>query len=78
MQVLKLKEQLSEAEKDIQRLLERADKVSSSDSPSSSQSMEAVNPSFLGDLRTETYDDDVFYMHQTHYYINGMDEWVFM
>ncbi|XP_028775618.1 homeobox-leucine zipper protein ATHB-40 [Neltuma alba] len=76
-EVLKLKEQLSEAEKDIQRLLERVDRVSSSNSPTSSQSMEAVNPSFLGDLRVEPYDDDVFYMPQTHY-INGMDEWIYI
>ncbi|XP_054825473.1 homeobox-leucine zipper protein ATHB-40 isoform X2 [Prosopis cineraria] len=76
-EVLKLKEQLSEAERDIQRLQERVERVSSSNSPSSSQSMEAVNPPFLGDLSVEAYDDGVFYMPQTHY-ISGMDEWMFM
>ncbi|KAI9089138.1 hypothetical protein K1719_029417 [Acacia pycnantha] len=76
-EVLKLKEHLSEAEKDIQRLLERVDRVSISNSPSSSQSVEAVNPTFLGDLRVEAYEDDVFYMQPTHY-INGMDdEWMY-
>ena len=67
--MLKLKEQLSEAEKEIQRLLERGERVSTN-SPSSSQSMEAVvDPPFLGEYGVEgSYDDDVFY-------INGM-EWV--
>ncbi|KAF7828825.1 homeobox-leucine zipper protein ATHB-40 [Senna tora] len=70
-EVLKLKEQLSEAEKEIQGLLERADRASSSNSPSSSQSMEAVDPPFLGEFGVEPYDDHVFY-------INGMDEWIYI
>ena len=53
--------------------MERVDRVSSN-SPSSSQSMEAVDPPFLGEYCVEGYDDDVFYMPETHY-INSMD-WV--
>ncbi|XP_027362205.1 homeobox-leucine zipper protein ATHB-40 [Abrus precatorius] len=79
-EVLKLKDQLSEAEKEIQRLLERADRVpsnsssTSSQSQSQSQSMEAVDPPFLGEFGVDGYDDDVFYVPETHY-INGM-EWI--
>nr|UZQ19728.1 homeobox-leucine zipper protein ATHB-40-2 [Gleditsia microphylla] len=71
-EVLKLKEQLRESEKEIQGLLER---VSSNSPSTSSQSMEAVDPPFLGEFRVEGYDDDVFYMPET--YINGMD-WIYM
>ncbi|KAJ1419055.1 Homeobox-like domain superfamily [Sesbania bispinosa] len=75
-EVLKLKEQLSEAEKEIQRLLERGGDVvpSNSCSSSQSQSMEAVDPPFLGEFGVDGYDDDVFYVPETHY-INGM-EWI--
>ncbi|CAL0331849.1 unnamed protein product [Lupinus luteus] len=75
-EVLKLKEQLSEAEKEIQ-ILKHTDRVSSN-SPSSSQqsqSMEAVvDPPFFGEFQVDGYDDDVFYVPETHY-INGM-EWI--
>ncbi|KAK7262836.1 hypothetical protein RJT34_30417 [Clitoria ternatea] len=71
-QVLKLEEQLLEAKKEIQRLLERADSSSSSQSQ---PILEDVNPQFLGEFRMEEYDDsDVFYIPET-YYINGM-EWI--
>ncbi|TKY70354.1 Homeobox-leucine zipper protein ATHB-40 [Spatholobus suberectus] len=74
-EVLKLKEQLSEAEKEIQRLLESADRVpSNSSSSSQSQSMEAVDPPFFGDFGVDGYDDDVYYVPETHY-MNGM-EWI--
>ncbi|XP_075482342.1 homeobox-leucine zipper protein ATHB-40-like [Primulina tabacum] len=50
-QLLKLKEQLQEAEKEIQRLSERGDGFSSN-SPCSSFSIDAVNdPPFLGDFQ---------------------------
>nr|UZQ19725.1 homeobox-leucine zipper protein ATHB-40-1 [Gleditsia microphylla] len=54
-EVLKLKEKLSEAKKEIQRLQERGDRVSSN-SCSSSQSMEDVEPQFLGDIGVAGYD----------------------
>lgn len=72
MQVLKLKEQLIDAEKDIQRLSERVDGLSSN-SPSSSMSMEAMqDPPFLGEFGVEY--GDVFYVPENNY-INGM-EWM--
>ncbi|KAG5069808.1 hypothetical protein JHK85_002185 [Glycine max] len=74
-EVLKLKEQLSEAEKEIQRLLESAERVpSNSSSSSQSQSMEAVDPPFFGEFGVDGYEDDVFYVPEIHY-INGM-EWI--
>ncbi|KAH0971285.1 hypothetical protein GBA52_023441 [Prunus armeniaca] len=72
-EMLKLKEQLSEAEKEIQRLSERVDHGGSSNSPSSSLSMDAIDPPFLGEFGVEEY-DDVFYMPQNNY-IHGM-EWM--
>ncbi|XP_071912776.1 homeobox-leucine zipper protein ATHB-40-like [Coffea arabica] len=71
-EVLKLKEQVSEAEKEIQRLLERSDGVSSN-SPSSSFSMEAIEPPFLGEFGMEGF-ENVFYVPETNY-VNGL-EWV--
>ncbi|KAJ9170830.1 hypothetical protein P3X46_018904 [Hevea brasiliensis] len=70
-EVLKLKEQLSEAEKEIQRLTERVDGVSSNSS-SSTLSMEAMDTPFLGEFGMEGY-GDIFYMPETNY-IHGM-EW---
>lgn len=80
LQVLKLKDQLSEAEKEIQRLLESAERVpsnssSSSQSQSQSQSMEAVDPPFFGVFGVDGYDDDVFYGPETHC-INNALEWI--
>ncbi|XP_062010866.1 homeobox-leucine zipper protein ATHB-40 [Rosa rugosa] len=70
----KLKEQLSEAEKEIHRLSERAEGGGLSNSPSSSLSMEAnIDPPFFGEFGVEEY-DGVFYMPQNNY-INGM-EWM--
>ncbi|KAM1156431.1 hypothetical protein FF1_027159 [Malus domestica] len=69
----KLKDQLSEAEMEIQRLSERVDHGGPSNSPSSSFSMEAIDPPFLGEFGVEEY-DDVFYMPQNNY-IPGM-EWM--
>ncbi|KAK7406651.1 hypothetical protein VNO78_08280 [Psophocarpus tetragonolobus] len=73
-QVLKLKEQLSEAEKEIQRLLESGDRVPSNSSSSpQSQSMEAVDPPFFGEFGVDGY-DDVLYVPETHYmeWINNL------
>ncbi|OIT35168.1 PREDICTED: homeobox-leucine zipper protein ATHB-40-like [Nicotiana attenuata] len=76
-EVLKLKEQLSEAENEIQRLLmERCDGVNSSNSPTtSSLSMEAANMEtpFLGDFGMEGF-DNTFYVPQNTY-SQGL-EWV--
>ncbi|KOM43940.1 hypothetical protein LR48_Vigan05g154500 [Vigna angularis] len=77
--VLKLKDQLSEAEKEIQRLLESGDRVpsnscSSSQSQSESQSMEAMDPPFFMVFEVDGYDDDVFYGPETHC-MNAL-EWI--
>ncbi|XVE87266.1 hypothetical protein DITRI_Ditri18aG0103000 [Diplodiscus trichospermus] len=71
-EVLKLKEKLRETEKEIQRLTERVDGVSSN-SPSSSLSVEAIDPPFLGEFGVEGY-EDVFYAPENSY-IHGM-EWM--
>ncbi|XWS45377.1 hypothetical protein CRYUN_Cryun15aG0131700 [Craigia yunnanensis] len=71
-EVLKLKEQLCEAEKEIQRLAERVDGVSSN-SPSSSLSMEAMDTPFLGEFGVEGY-ENVFYIGENSY-THGM-EWM--
>ncbi|XP_061357237.1 homeobox-leucine zipper protein ATHB-40-like [Gastrolobium bilobum] len=75
-EVLKLEEQLLEAKKEIQRLLDCANRApSNSFSSSQTQSKEAVNPPFLGEFRVEEYDDgDMFYIPEIPY-INGM-EWI--
>ena len=36
--------------------------------------MEAVDPPFFGDFGVDGYDDDVYYVPESHY-INGM-EWI--
>ncbi|XP_022855804.1 homeobox-leucine zipper protein ATHB-40-like [Olea europaea var. sylvestris] len=72
-EVLTLKEQVSEAEKEIQRLLERGDGFSSINSPSSSFSMELLEPTFLGGFGMEGL-ENVLYVPQNDY-INGL-EWV--
>ncbi|CAK7339534.1 unnamed protein product [Dovyalis caffra] len=72
-EVLKLKGQLSEAEKEIQRLSsDRVDGVSTN-SPSSSLSM-ARDPPFLGEFAMEGY-EDAFYIPPENSYIPGM-EWI--
>ncbi|KAK3413966.1 hypothetical protein EUGRSUZ_I02464 [Eucalyptus grandis] len=70
-EVLKLKDQLIESEKEIQRLLERADgPAASSNSPSSSMSMDAsMDRRFPGEFAYE----DVFYMQENVYNVYGMD-----
>ncbi|KAJ7944330.1 Homeobox leucine zipper protein [Quillaja saponaria] len=75
-EVLKLKGQISEAEKELQRLAEPVDGVSSNSPTSSiSHSVGAVNPPFLGEFGVDVYDDDVFYMAEPTYNVNGM-EWM--
>ncbi|XP_010244326.1 PREDICTED: homeobox-leucine zipper protein ATHB-40-like [Nelumbo nucifera] len=69
-EVLKLKDQLSEAEKGIKRLLERSDGVSSG-SPSSSFSIDTDQP-FLGEFGDQGF-ENLFYMPEN--YVQGM-EWV--
>ncbi|MFS8016518.1 putative transcription factor homeobox-WOX family [Helianthus anomalus] len=69
-EVLKLKEQLSEAEKEINRLAERLDGTSST-SPSSSFSMEAMEPPFFDGFGMEGL-ENVFCV-QDNNYIHGFD-----
>ncbi|KAI3712916.1 hypothetical protein L1987_71485 [Smallanthus sonchifolius] len=71
-EVLKLKEQLSEAEKEINRLVERSDGISST-SPSSSFSMEAIEPPFFGGFGMEGF-EDAFNL-QENSYIHGALDW---
>ncbi|KAF8405180.1 hypothetical protein HHK36_010080 [Tetracentron sinense] len=63
-EVLKLKEQLSEAEKEIQRLSERSDGISNG-SPSSSLSMD-VDTRFLGEFGVEGF-ENVCYIPENSY-----------
>ncbi|OAY33933.1 homeobox-leucine zipper protein ATHB-40 [Manihot esculenta] len=67
-EVLKLKEKLLEAEKEIQRLTEKIDGVSSN----SCSSTLSMNTPFLGEFGMEGI-GDIFYMSETNY-IHGM-EW---
>ncbi|XP_071693908.1 homeobox-leucine zipper protein ATHB-40-like [Rutidosis leptorrhynchoides] len=69
-EVLKLKERLSEAEKEMNKLVERSDGISST-SPSSSFSMEAMEPPFLGGFGMEGL-EKVFYLPENNY-IQGFD-----
>jgi len=70
--MLKLIEQLSEAEKEIQRLREPN---SSSSTSSISQSMEVVDPQLHDEFElNHIYYDDVFFMSDATYYFNGQ-EW---
>ncbi|XP_022943109.1 homeobox-leucine zipper protein ATHB-40-like [Cucurbita moschata] len=73
-QILKLKEQLSEAEKEKERLImgERGDGPLSSSSPSPSMSMDAVDPTGLGEFGASF--EDVFYYMPENSCIYGM-EW---
>ncbi|CAK9137199.1 unnamed protein product [Ilex paraguariensis] len=71
--LLKLKEQLSEAQGEIQKLLERCDGVSSN-SPSSSFSMEVMEPPFLGEFGMEGL-ENVPYVTENNY-IHGLMEWL--
>ncbi|XVF17854.1 hypothetical protein REPUB_Repub10bG0160800 [Reevesia pubescens] len=74
-EVLKLKEQLCQAEKEIQRVGERVDRVSSNSPSSSVLSMETKDPPFLGEFGSvEGYDEDVFYIGENSY-MNGI-EWM--
>ncbi|XP_073063840.1 homeobox-leucine zipper protein ATHB-40-like [Primulina eburnea] len=61
-ELLKLKEQLNDAEKEIQRL--------STNSPTSSFSMEAMDPSYLGEFGTHGL-ESVFYL-PTNDFVPGM------
>ncbi|KAI3462511.1 hypothetical protein Pfo_019174 [Paulownia fortunei] len=70
-ELLKLKDQLHEAEKEIQRLSERSDGFTSN-SPSSSLSMDAMEPLFLGEFGMEGL-GNVFYAPENNY-VHGL-EW---
>lgn len=70
--MLKLREQLSEAEKEIQRLREPN---SSSSTASISQSMEVVDPQFHDEFEVNHIYNDVFFMSDATYYFNGQ-EWI--
>lgn len=74
LQVLKLKEQLSEAEKEIQRLSQRNETVPSN-STSSSPSVETIGhrQPFLGEFEMDEYGD--VFNTQAFYYAQGID-WI--
>ncbi|CAK9138772.1 unnamed protein product [Ilex paraguariensis] len=71
-EVLKLKEQLSEADGKIQRLLERCNGVSSN-IPCPLFSMNAMEPPFLGEFGMQGL-ENVFYVPENNY-IHGLTEW---
>ncbi|XP_043712508.1 homeobox-leucine zipper protein ATHB-40-like [Telopea speciosissima] len=71
-EVLKLKENMSEQEKEIRRLSERCDGVSSGSPASSCFSMDA-DPQFLGGFGVDGF-ENLFYAPETSY-VHGM-EWV--
>jgi len=73
-EVLKLKEQLSEAEKEIQRLSQRNETVPSN-STSSSPSVETIGhrQPFLGEFEMDEYGD--VFNTQAFYYAQGID-WI--
>lgn len=62
------------AENEIQRLTERVDGVSSNSTTSSSMTMEAMDPPFLGEFGVEGY-EDVPYIGGNSY-IQGMEYWM--
>ncbi|PIN12105.1 hypothetical protein CDL12_15289 [Handroanthus impetiginosus] len=70
-ELLKLKEQLHEAKKEIQRLSERWDGIMSN-SPSSCLSMETMEPPFLGEFEIGGL-ENFFYPPETNY-VHGF-EW---
>ncbi|KAE8665927.1 Homeobox-leucine zipper protein ATHB-21 [Hibiscus syriacus] len=70
-EVIKLKEKLCEAEKEIQRLRERVD-GGASNSPISSLTMEAMDTHLLGEFGGY---EEAFYMADNSYNIPGM-EWM--
>lgn len=73
-EVMKLKEQLLEAEREIQRLAERADGVLSNNTPNlSTFSADVVDPPFLCEFGV--VEDDVLYMPGNYGYVNGL-EWI--
>ncbi|XP_057482687.1 homeobox-leucine zipper protein ATHB-40-like isoform X2 [Actinidia eriantha] len=72
-EVLKLKERLSDTEKEVQRMLEKCDGISSN-SPSSPFSMEAMGPPFIGEFGMEGF-ENIFYAPENNYIYHGMD-WV--
>ncbi|KAG8373711.1 hypothetical protein BUALT_Bualt11G0053100 [Buddleja alternifolia] len=71
-ELLKLKEQLHEAEKEIQKLSERLDGFSSN-SPRSSFSLEPMEPLFLGEFGMDGL-ENVLYVQDQNNYVNGL-EW---
>lgn len=75
-QLLQLKEQLYDAEREIQRLAERVERGSSNSPISSSVSVEANETPFFGDYNVGDDGDDynLFYPVPENTYIDGV-EW---
>ena len=73
LQVLKLKERLSDTENEVKRMLEKCDGISSN-SPSSSFSVEAMGPPFIGEFGMEGF-ENIFHVPENGYINHGMD-WV--
>ncbi|KAK1373499.1 homeobox-leucine zipper protein ATHB-40 [Heracleum sosnowskyi] len=72
-QVLKLKEQLSEKEKEKQKLLEKISRASSN-IPSSSISAGVTEPPFLGEFPMEGL-ESMFCLTENNYEAHGIDYW---
>ncbi|CBI17561.3 hypothetical protein VitviT2T_005479 [Vitis vinifera] len=75
-EVLTLKEQLSDAEKEIRRLSERSDGVSSNSPTSSLSNAVDVDPPFFGEFGVVDGLDNVFYIPENNY-VSGM-EWGYL
>lgn len=71
--MIKLKEQLSDAEKEIRRLSERSDGGSSNSPTSSFSNVVDVDPPFFGEFGVvDDGLDNVFYVPDTNYVSGGM------
>ncbi|XP_073126519.1 homeobox-leucine zipper protein ATHB-40-like [Henckelia pumila] len=78
-QLLKVKEQLREAEQEIQRLSERGGDGFSSNSPSSSFSMDAMNePPFMGEFGMEGLENVLYNRSDSSYGLGGWDNMYYM
>ncbi|XP_022133114.1 homeobox-leucine zipper protein ATHB-40 isoform X2 [Momordica charantia] len=74
-QMMKLKEELMEAKREIKQLVERSEGISSNSRSSSvTMDLEGAQPPFLGELFVEGYEDVFYYMQmQDNNYTQGID-----
>lgn len=75
LQVIKLRGQLSDAEKEIRRL---SDGVSTNSPTSSLSNVADVDPQFFGEFDAVGGYDNVFYIPESINYVSGMDWGLFI